>query len=845
MYNNIRRNLMKIKNIRLINFNSIYACRNLKEVYYDFDTTDKTINQICGPNRSGKTVLIQQLHPFSSINLNGDERSDLQLIIPGETGVKEITYEIDGKEYHINHTYKPSGKSHSVISSIVCDGVELNTSGGVNTFNTLIEKIFGLNRYTFQFTINGTQLNSLSNMNATQRKTLLNKALGVDIYDKIHKLSTYDHRFIGKVITSLNNAKEFVLKKYGSYETLQQMLNEKQAEYTNIANNCSSVKSNMDRLYGSIMAIKNQDPISELNRLNDTLNRVREVTDKLGSYDDSTYTRLSEESIELNKKYEQLKSKYHELIVESDKYEEKKDDITTAMMKSKRMRDDYDNMKQVKMNLENQIKSIQINKIISLSPEFYRNALNLAQTINSMSTEISTILNDKLLDMVVNMVIEHIDIPAFLIREGAILNDGEKERTAMNRLNSILSSVPGEYPKCDNNNCIYKNTYDKFQVYFKSYQTATDGKLTLDDLENIDHCWKNISSIQRLINAEFPDELKNVFNIETIMLNIKSNKWGIDFNYVKSLYEDAVNVEQRRRLIEQLQQVENNIKTIESVLIDDTDPTQAINDINKHLAEIDEQREILLNQKTHLELKIRNNDTSRAMIAQLNGINIGEIHSKIDKLTETIKTLEQLEQAHAEHSRTYQELMMEQNTLSNELEILTKDDNQCKATMGDLMDKKERDKQYKLISDATSPTKGLPVMMIHNVLDESIRIANHLLNVIYDGNVQLNDVEISESSLNIPFTHDLVTSNDIRYGSQSESTIFALALSLALSTQLTNYNIILIDEIDAYLDHEFKDKFILMLDEVSKLLKIEQMFIISHNVNTEQFSNIINKINLI
>ena len=140
---------MKIKSIRLINFSSIYACRNLKEVYYEFDNTDKTINQICGPNRSGKTVLIQQLHPFSSINLSGDERSDLQLIIPGETGVKEITYEVDGKEYHINHTYKPSGKSHSVISSIVCDGKELNSSGGVNTFNSVIEKVFGLNRYAF------------------------------------------------------------------------------------------------------------------------------------------------------------------------------------------------------------------------------------------------------------------------------------------------------------------------------------------------------------------------------------------------------------------------------------------------------------------------------------------------------------------------------------------------------------------------------------------------------------------------------------------------------------------------------------------------------------------------
>jgi DNA repair exonuclease SbcCD ATPase subunit len=130
-------------------------------------------------------------------------------------------------------------------------------------------------------------------------------------------------------------------------------------------------------------------------------------------------------------------------------------------------------------------------------------------------------------------------------------------------------------------------------------------------------------------------------------------------------------------------------------------------------------------------------------------------------------------------------------------------------------------------------------------LDESVKIANHLLDVIYDGSVKLNDPEVSESTLNIPFTHDLIQSNDIRYGSQSEATIFALVLSLALSTQLTNYNIILIDEIDAYLDHEFKDKFISMLDEVSKLLHIDQLFVISHNINTDQYSNIINKISLI
>ena len=836
--------ILKIKSIRLINFSSILACRNLTEVYYEFDDNGKTINQICGPNRSGKTVLIQQLHPFSSINLNGDERSDLQLIIPGEVGVKEITYIVDDKEYHINHTYKPTGKSHSVISSLVCNGVELNSSGGVNTFNTLIEKLFGLNRYAFQFTINGTQLNSLSTMNSTQRKTLLNRALGVDIYDKIHKLSTSDHRYTSKVITSLNNTKEFVLKKYGSYETLQKMLYDKQNEYTEIVNKCETIKSNMDRIYGSISAIKQQNPHEELHHLLSIKNQVQEVLSRIKDYDSNTYTRLSEESIELNKQLERMKSKVHEIVVEMDKYEEKKSDITNTMMKSKRMREDYNDMKNVADNLRNQIKNIQTNNNISLNPDYYRNAMNLAQTINSIANEISSSLNDKLLDMIIDMMVNNIDIPSFLIREGAVLNDGEKERTAMNRLQSILSTVNGSMPICDAD-CLYKNTYDRLQVYFKSYQTSTDGKLTMDDLDNIDRCWKSIVSIKRLINDEYPPELKNTFNIETIMMNIKSSKWGIDFNYVKSLYEASVNNEQRRRLIAQLSNVETNIKTIESVMVDDTDPTNAINDLNNKISDLLDQRNALMDQITMIECDVNKNETDRRLVSQLNGVNIGDINSKIDKLNDTIDTLTQLENSHNEYYHKYQELLLSQQTISSDLDTLQTDDAQCKQTMNELMSNRDKDNKYKLISDATSSTKGLPVVMIHNTLDESVKIANHLLNVIYDGSVQLNDVEVSETSLNIPFTHDLITSNDIRYGSQSESTIFALVLSLALSTQLTNYNIILIDEIDAYLDHDFKDKFVLMLDEVSRLLHIDQLFMISHNINTEQFSNIINRINLI
>ena len=55
---------MKITYIKLTNFVGVYAAMGLYEVEFDFTDIDKPIIQIYGKNRCGKTVLIQQLHPF-------------------------------------------------------------------------------------------------------------------------------------------------------------------------------------------------------------------------------------------------------------------------------------------------------------------------------------------------------------------------------------------------------------------------------------------------------------------------------------------------------------------------------------------------------------------------------------------------------------------------------------------------------------------------------------------------------------------------------------------------------------------------------------------------------------
>ena len=115
---------------------------------------------------------------------------------------------------------------------------------------------------------------------------------------------------------------------------------------------------------------------------------------------------------------------------------------------------------------------------------------------------------------------------------------------------------------------------------------------------------------------------------------------------------------------------------------------------------------------------------------------------------------------------------------------------------------------------------------------------------MYDNEIELLHPIIDESQFSLPFRCGSNKSADIRYGSQSESTLLSLALSLSLASSLTSYSIPLCDELDAYLDSSIRDDFILMLEAMMSTLHMEQMFLISHNLQSGQFAHIVHTIDI-
>lgn len=837
---------MRILYIRLENFASVKAAMGLDAVELDFAQTDKHIIQLYGKNRCGKTVMIQQLHPYSSINLNGDERSELSLVIPGKLGMKKIIYQVDDKIYEITHMYKPAGnnKTHTVSSSLICDGEELNPSGGVTVFNNTIEKIMGINKYTIQFIINGTQLTSIANMTDTQRKTLINKAMGIDIYDKIHKLSTDDYRYTSKLISSLNHTREYILQKYGSYDTLLHKLTDCKTQRDNKKQMADHMYAQMSELKGTIDTILSQDVSLELSQIDQSLQTYSSVTEQYGSYSDNAYDQAVNDQMNASSLLSELKSNRMLLMKDRDIAYEKQFNVTNERDSKERSIKELNELKLLSQDLQSKISDIEIDTDVHSSSAYLLGMSSIAQAVNGACNEIIKALGDKNLKLFCDMLIKEIDIGAFLMQENGVLNDSEHEKESLMRLRTVVNTVKGDMNENCQNECFYKNAYKMMENYFTSYIDVSNDKFTLYDLEQFEHAYKNITTIQRLIHTELTPEIEDMFDIRTIAQNMLQRKNGIDVEYLHHLMEQAALIETRVKYVERLHSVEESIAVMEKANVSSSEYDSVLKQVSQQISDISQQIQSVEQEITKTESLIHECDTKRLKLSQIKNINVQELLSQKSKLQSLNEKLEDSKAKYTELNLSYTECMMLIRGLDQELDILEKDNAQYLSTTKDIDQYMIEDSRYKIISEATSSTKGKPVVAIREKIDEALSMTNRLLDVMYGGEIRMLKPSINETEFTLPFRCGCNTSPDIRYGSQSESTLLSLALSLSLASSLNRYNISTVDELDAYLDTVYRDNFVLMLQEIMNTLHVEQLFLISHSILPEQYSHIIHEVNL-
>lgn len=836
---------MRIIYIKLVNFVGVKAAMGLNEISFSFEKINKPIIQLYGKNRCGKTVLIQQMHPFSSINLSGEERNDLSLIIPGEDGSKEIVYEVNNKVYRITHTYRATSKNHVISSSIICDGEELNPSGGVNTFNQIIENLFGINKFTFQLICNGTQLTSFGNMNSTQRKTLLNKALGVDVYDKIHKLATDDHRYVYKLITSLSNTQEYLLKTYGSYESLCNQLSHHKQLVDDLINQQQTIRSRMDMLSGKLQTLRSQNPMQELIDIQHKCNAYTDAVSMFGcSIDSQLYDRLVNEQISLNQQLSEQKSRYQIIMHDVDELYAKKQEIESSIMKQRKALEDLQNMERLHNELVDKINAINVTENIETPSSCFRSMLTLGQAINSICMEIVSSLSSNHLKLFVDMINNDIDISAFIIQEGSILMDSEKEKSVVSRLQSIIFSVHGDEPEdCKNTECLYRKTYEYLRNYFKTYQNVNKDSFTQYDIEQIDYSYKNLLSIKRMLVVDIPPEIKQLFDVKVIMNNLTGGRHGVNVDRIKYLMEESARVELRLQYMKQLNDIDSSIENMK-LIVPETISNSNQSSISSNIENMEAEKREVYNSIIALQAALDENDRKRLILSDVKNIDIGVLKKRQASLESMIETINASDMEYNQLSTQYHMISSQLQQCQQELDVLDKANSQYMKTVSEIETHSANDEMYSIIAEATSSTKGKPVVTIRNTVNRALNLTNQLLHVMYDDEIQLLKPTIDETEFTLPFRCGVNHSPDIRYGSQSENTLLSLAVSLSLASSVTPYNCYLIDEIDAYLDQAAKDSFVLMLQEIMVRLNSEQIFIISHSVCADQYPDYVQTVSI-
>ena len=142
-----------------------------------------------------------------------------------------------------------------------------------------------------------------------------------------------------------------------------------------------------------------------------------------------------------------------------------------------------------------------------------------------------------------------------------------------------------------------------------------------------------------------------------------------------------------------------------------------------------------------------------------------------------------------------------------------------------------------LLKKYSSPTKGgIQTIFMQLYMDKTLSLANQLLGMLFNGDIELLPYIINENEFRIPTRSNItnLVTDDVSNCSTSEKSMIAMILSFALAFHGSQtYNIVRLDEVDGGLDQANRAIFPLILDSIIQMLQIEQCFIISHSSESD------------
>lgn len=827
---------MRVTYLKLENVHGIAVGSNKNIIEISFEKSINKIISIQGMNGVGKSVLISSISPFSSVT-SVDDRSSISYIIPGKDGYKEIHYWNNGDVFIIKHYYKATKDSHTVKSYFMMNGEELNENGNVRSFESLVEVHLGLTSDMMRLIRLGTNVNSFITLTPAKRKEYIGNLIEeIDVYMKIYKNINEELRVVKVLMTTNSN------NIYNCHISDPVVEEEK---LRNLNQEIHGYEKNRDKILSKIGKIKS---LLSDNDIDDLKRKKQEAESGIREFD-RIESQIREQSLS-NMTVDKLIQKRSDL-------QNRKIDIQS---KINSYRISIDNALKNKERLELSIKKVTSNNDIQSlinAIESLRNTITMTNSIikdfvptGSTSEDIGSIVSklssfNQIASMIYTLGNKPINLYIKLKQEGQsvdkFLKDQMKKnfnRLNENDLNILISKVFEDEgiisPNCSSefNECPYYRLSSLLSDMKDQISESYDDE-TLRYVQVISNNIDNIlNEIDSWIKIKIPDKIRDNFREKKIIENLSLKIPLFDLTEIQEYLSLIKEYEIYQDNVDKLRQYEYQLSIYKKSGVDNqmTEISQLNDNVKFYQANIS-----TLNR----EIEVVNSGLSDIdyQISLLTKYNDSKKYRKVfeSTLESTKRILEPLETASKERTELEFELKQVTNLINlkreNHKELETKL-NEYNRLMKEGKELEEKYNDLNIILKATSTKKGIPVIFMKKYLGKIKNLANNLLKLIYDDTLRLGKFEVTQETFEIPYIKNGTKISDVKYSSQSEIALIIMALSFALSNKATgNYNILLLDEIDAGLDEDNRSAFLKMLYMQMSELNAEQVFIISHNLN--------------
>lgn len=787
--------MVKIKRIILSNFNRFIKGTKRTDIDIEFPQEYSTI-MIVGDNGTGKSTLASELNLLPSLGDGYD-------ILQGETGEKIVYFTFNNEDYKVHYIYRPQGESHTCVADLakIENGkqVQLVSSSSVTEVRNRIKQMIGLDTKLAKLTYLNSEEKGIVNMKSGERRDYMQSISPIgDTKDLVKIIS---EKYIHAKKT--REAKEKELANLPSIDSLHM-------DRRNIKNQIDELTNLKNKVKAENVCMSDEeleDTVNKLEKLDKDFNIVCDVISAINEYKilgslEANVSAKERELTLLEGTMSATLKNISEARIQLIQYENAQD-IDTSDLKS--MIDNHEFLKftndkkylKSQVDLDRFVYSYNTIKEYKNSLDEVSHIISIEDVYNEKKLDMDSIiaLNNKLLYSVNMLEIEKEEnyvSQDLLIEPPETCRDNTcklrqefvKMRDRVDRYESISKKLIDTKEEL-------KKAQDKLQVsniYNEALKTVALLKKTARDYEDV------------LIGIDLRKDQDDI--AEDIIYNTRVY---LSYKSISDRYKEATNTDfQRIKVSIDKWEKEYNELISKSQSIKDTIP-KVSEDVRKSLffgminADLVKEKDKILQETLYLRELIAKEKEKKQEMFELE-MKLRDTDSKIDLLNEDLKKVDFNINLH--------------EYIEEELK---------KATIDEADTEKVRE----------TLIKHLPVKVMRRIILNLKEITNSFLELT-DIPYRVHDFEITAKDFIIRVQKDNFVSEDISKMSDGEKAIMALATTLALnSVMIPNYNVFILDEMDATLSKENKRKFLDIIVNFASVKDL-QVFAISHN---EYFSS--------